>query len=243
MKRLKTIFNGIPNDTIIQLLFAILIFPIVSAFFSCSTYHSHYYQKPLENKAGWKVLSEESNLGYDKQYFAEYRNDRIKISVKVPLSGNRQQFAGPVLIPFLPIKKDRPMPLQVHFRIDTVRGIRWEAYPGRWNAVTKGEDPFGNFPKEEVKTSRPFRVVIPNSLPDQNQEQTNFPEDWKLNGKDSTMLQIFYHDAYDLSFFEFTLTNMVFMVDGIRIDIPPLVFERKSEGRYNPYTPQFLDVL
>lgn len=210
---------------------------------ACSTYYSHYYQKPVENSAGWQVRKAESNLGYEHQYFAEYSDDSVKVSVTVPLSGSRQQFAGPCLVPFLPIRKDKPVPFDILFHIELQSGRNFQAYPGSWNAVTHGEDQMDAFGPDEVKTARPYRVTVKNKISGQVNEKMDFPNDWKVTGTGATEIRIIYYDAYDLSFEKFTLTNMSITQDGRQIDLPPLIFERKSEGRYLPYTTQFLEVL
>ncbi|MCR9145082.1 MAG: hypothetical protein NXI24_22780 [bacterium] len=211
---------------------------------ACSTYHSHYYQEPQENGAGWSVRTGESPFAIGSQYYADYQGDGVKISATVPLSGSRQHFAGPCLLPVLPIRQDRPQSLAVHIAIETDAGRSLSARPGLWNALTQGENPVDSFAADDLKTARPYRVSLLDESGASLAERSEFPgEAWRARWRGGAELRIVYFDAYDLDFYRFTLSNMTLTVDGNDLRLPPLVFERESRGSYTPFTTKILDVL
>ena len=154
---------------------------------------------------------------------AAYRSEAFEINIRVPISGTWQHSMGPCLLPAIPITRDLPQPLQIWIRVQAKSSAKVQLNRNDWVAVLRAQEFGETFPDD---------IEIRSQVASDSLEQL----------EDGSVRYRFVFSHFDNEFEDFILKGSI-LVNGKKVDLPALAFERESDLDYTPYTTKILDLM
>ncbi len=164
-------------------------------------------------ETGWQIISDR----------AVFRDGTHEIQVYVPLSGSWQHSMGPCLLPVLPVTRDFPRPLEiwVDVKSSNAKGIELEG--SDWLATLRAQEFGETFPDDYEIKSRVASLTREKLSEDELRYRLTFSQ-------------------FDNEFEDFSVQGAL-KVNGKRVAVPSIQFERQSDLDYTPFTTKILDLI